>query len=516
MSTTMPGSDRGSATRPGYARRVLAAGAAAGLAVATTAVFATQPASAAPLPNSQSVGRFLDGAVGNNPIQQIADIKDARAVNPGSVSDQNPLDVKVLNSLDLPLTGALQFPQLLGINLGAVNQVAVAKSDGYSYGASGAVLNSGGVSVGGDNNAFPADATINLSAAGIAGNSPIPVPGGGDSADPLGGVSVTIGGVAALAQTPAGKGKPGSTSYGIADLKIQAASPLLAGLLDNVGGVVGNLLTALNAVAGLSGQCPLLNGDLPDLVLENGAVTISASTGGLTVDLAKLLDVLHLNLNTLAPNTDVIDLLLDYISSPGGLADGLGSLINGLFTGPNSLKAQVDACATGAVKTLADALFGLGSTLQTALGNLLGGLTLPGGGSALAPLGSVLKKLVDIGINVQPNGPAGTFTSQLKATPNQATPIVPGQTIVRAIELNLVGDPLATIALANAAAGPSNPATPPTVTPVPTDTNVPTGVPAGFGRPDNGGPVLPLVLLSVGIGLAVSGAAAWKLRARHG
>ncbi|HJQ42514.1 MAG TPA: choice-of-anchor G family protein [Jatrophihabitantaceae bacterium] len=513
MSTTMSELDPSSATRPGLARRVLAAGLTAGLAIAATAMFGTQPASAATLPNSQSVGRFLDGAVGNSNLQQIVDLKDARAVNPGSVSDQNPLDVNVLQALDLPLTGALQFPQLLGIKLGAANQVAVAKADGYSYGASGAVLNSGGVSVGGNNNAFPANATIDLSASGIAGNSPVPVPGGG-TADLLGGVKVTIGGVAALAQTPAGVGKPGSTSYGIADLKIVAASPLLADLLGNVGDVLGGLLTSLNAILGLSAQCPLLNGDLPDLSLENGAVTLSASDGGLTVDLAQLLDVLHLNLNTLAPNTDLIDLLLDYISSPGGLADGLGNLINGLFTGPNSLKSQVDACATGATKTLADALFGLGSQLQTTLGTLLGGLQLPGGGSALAPLGTVLKKLVDIGVNVQPNGPAGTFTSQLRATPNQATPVVPGQTIVRAIEVNLVGDPLATLALANAAAGPSNPAS---VAPSsgPPNTNVPTGVPAGFGKPNDGTPALPLVLLSVGVMLAAGGAAAWKLRGRH-
>src|SRR4051794_11201773 len=74
-------------------------------------------AAAADLPFSQSVGRFLDGAVGNSPIQQIADVQDARAVNPGDTSDQNPLHVKALNAIDLPLTGSLQFQQLLGVGL---------------------------------------------------------------------------------------------------------------------------------------------------------------------------------------------------------------------------------------------------------------------------------------------------------------------------------------------------------------------------------------------------------------
>ncbi len=38
----------------------------------------------------------------------------------------------------------------------------MAKTSGYSYGASGAVSNSGGVSLGGNDNSYPADATINL------------------------------------------------------------------------------------------------------------------------------------------------------------------------------------------------------------------------------------------------------------------------------------------------------------------------------------------------------------------
>jgi hypothetical protein len=497
-------------------KRALIAGTIATALAVTGLTFTGGPsAGAATLPNSQSVGRFVDGAVGSSPIQQIADVQDARAVNPGSVSDQNPLDVKVLNAINLPLTGSLQFPELAGIRLGAVNQVAVAHSDGFSYGASGAVANSGGFSIGGSNNAFPASATINLNAASLAGNSPVPVPGGGLAAA-LGSVDLTVGAVGALAQTPAGAGKPGSTSYAIAGLDLQAASPLLGQLISSVGTLTGGLLTALNGLFNLSSSCPLVNGTIPDLTLENGAITLSGTNGGLTIHLQTLFDQLGIDINHLAPNTDVIDLLLNYISDPNGLAAGLGDVIKGLFTGQGSLQAQIDACAPPQFKAGIDALFQLGSTLQNGLASLLGGLKLPGGGNALTPLGTVLKKLVDIGINVQPNGPAGTFTSALKATPNQATPVVPGQTIVRAIEIDLVGDPLASVALANAAAGPSAPAVAPPSSSGPPNTQIPTGVPAGFAKPV-GGSDLPLALLIVGLMVGAGGSVfAWRMRGRHG
>ena len=151
---------------------------------------------------------------------------------------------------------------------------------------------------------------------------------------------------------------------------------------------------------------------------------------------------------------------------------------------------------------------------------MLSKLQLPNGTSALKPLGDVLKKLVDIGINVQPNGAAGTFTSALAATPDQATPVVAGQTIVRAIEVDLVGDPLAAVALANAAAGPSSGA--PVTSPPPSTSAVPcantkscappTGVPAGQGSP---GSPAPLILLLAGLFLASGGAVAFKLRGRY-
>src|SRR4051794_6812164 len=166
-STTPHGSGR-RAGRRGWVPFAAAAPAAA-LPFAAIATAGGGTAGAATAPNAQSAGNFLDATIGGNPIDSIAKLAFARAQNPGSVTDQNPLDVTVLNAINLPLTGALQLPKLAGINLGAVNQVALAKSDGESYGAAGAVLNSGGVSVGGDNNPPPAGASIDLCASALNG-----------------------------------------------------------------------------------------------------------------------------------------------------------------------------------------------------------------------------------------------------------------------------------------------------------------------------------------------------------
>src|SRR5581483_11998367 len=124
----------------------------------------TSPAAAASGPRAQAVGRFVDGQLGPQTLESAVDVKDARASNPGTVTDQNPLDVKVGGQGEVPLSSKLQFPGSgNAIHFGAANQVAKARSNGYAYGASGAVANSGGVSVGGNNIAYPANASFDLS-----------------------------------------------------------------------------------------------------------------------------------------------------------------------------------------------------------------------------------------------------------------------------------------------------------------------------------------------------------------
>jgi hypothetical protein len=500
-------------TRNSRGRRAVAAAVVATLAVTGVNLAAAESAHAASQPLAQSVGRFLDGALGTHAIQELADVKDARAVAPGTQSTQNPLDVTLLSKLELPLTGALQLPQLLGINLGAANQVAVAHTDGYSYGASGAVANSGGVSVGGDNNAFPASATIKLNAASIAGNTGASVPGGG-TANALGEVDATIGAVSALASTPVGVAKGSSTQYNIGDVTITAASPLVGQLLGSAGGLLGGLLTPVLNVLGqaLPGTCPLLSNGLPNLSLEGGAITVNSATGALTISLANLLTQLHLgDLNSLPANTDLLQYLLNYITDPSKLATALADAITGAVKGVTDALVQ---CVPQAFKAGVQALVDGTSTLATNVHDLVTAITAPLAGhlSALSPLATTLKKLLDIGVNVQPNGPSGDYTDALKATPDQATAPVAHQTVVRAIEVNLLGT--VSLALANAAAGPSSAAAAsPTATVAPTSTSLPTGVPAGFDKQSS--TTTPLVLLLVGLFLAGGGAMAFRLRGRR-
>jgi hypothetical protein len=526
MTATDRTPDHGRSARGRTGRRrwvpLAAATAAAALTAGAIATAGGGTAGAATAPHAQSAGNFLDATIGGNPIDNIAKLAFARAQNPGSTTDQNPLDVTLLNAINLPLTGSLQLPKLLGIDLGAVNQVALAKSDGASYGATGAVLNSGGVSVGGNNSSLPASAGIDLCASAIA-NSQC----GTSAADALGEVKASINGVSSIARTPkfgpplgngwpSGCGQSSATCYDIASLDLSLGSPqlgsLLSGVTQAVGGVLGTLGNVLAGVPGLPANCSLSPDSVPTTIsLAGGAVTLNVATATLTVSVDALLKSLGLDINAFAPNTDLVSWLLTHLSDV--LSTGLSKTVDDIV---DPLKTQIGNCLD-AIKGLGNVVVNLLTAVENAVGtatNALGNVLDPIL-NALTPLTNALKNVIDIGVNVQPQVSSGDFTSALDTNPKQGMtpPPVPYEHTVRAVEVKVLGDNGVTLALANSAAGPSNPAvTPPTSPPTSVPpTNVPTGVPAGMGS-HGGTPALPLILLVLAGVFAAGGVASYRMR----
>jgi len=505
----------------------------AGLAVAGFTVTGGQSAGAVAPLSAQSVGRLVDGTVGTNTLESLVDVADARATAPGVQSVQNPLDVTLFGQLNIPLTGVIDLPTDPAIVAGAANQVAVAHLDGFSYGAAGAVSNSGGANLGGANDSFPAFASINLTGAAFPALPGLPgLPGGGEAAS-LGGITAKIGAVAALAQTKVGGAVTPPPSYVIAGLNLTLASPALGTFLATLGAAL--VAPTLPALPGIPSACSFGSQILSTLTLDGGAITIDPTNGATRVSLAKLLQQLGVNINALPANTDLLAYLLNYIASPSGLAAGLQAVITGI-TDP--MQANFERCLAAlpaplnALQPVFDAITQSKTTLTNLVNSITTALAAAGGNSPFQPLADGLKQVIDIGINVESGpgiqaeqtNPAMTFTTKLAKTPNQATPVVASQTLIRALEINLLqgagNGGVANIALANAAVGPSTvaPVAPPTTAPPttngPPNTNIPTRVPAGYAKP-TGAPDAPLILLLVGLLMASGGAVAWKFRGKH-
>jgi hypothetical protein len=534
---------RSTRSRPG---RLIAGTLVAGLAVTGLALTGGESASASPTaPNAQSVGRLVDGTVGNKALESLVDVHDARATAPGTQSVQNPLTVTLLNQLTVNLNRVIDLPTSPTIIAGAVNQVAVAHADGHSYGAAGAVSNSGGINLGGSHDSFPALGTLNLGASALPATPALTALPGAGSLPSLGGIHASFGAVSALAQTDVG-GAVKTPSYNIADLNVDITSPALGGVLTTLSRVL-KAPSLSGLPAGLAGSCSFHSAVLAPFSTAGGAVVINPTNGGISISLAKLLKHLRLDINHLPANTDLVAYLLDYLASPSGLAAGVRALVTGL-AGP--LQARFSGCLSVVHGLpLLDSLLNTLTSQQSALVSTVNGIVKPlQSANPLKPLATALKGIIDIGVNVESgpgiqavqSNPDLLFTSKLKATANQATAVVENQTLVRALEINVLagagsldvpaaGKGVLTVALANAAAGPSAASSvPPTTsasggstgglgveasgTSLPT--SLPTGVPAGFAKP-TGSPELPLVLLVVGLLMASGGAVAWKLRGKH-
>lgn len=535
---------QGSATRRiARTRSVqLAAVATVAAASALAVIGSGGSAAGAATPRAQAVGRFVDGTLGGTPIEaQLIDLKDARAQAAPNSTARNPLDAKVGGQLDVPIGDALKMPGNGVVDLGAANQIAVARTNGYAYGASGAVANTGGAELTDQPNAYPADATIDLSSAAL-GSAPVTIPGipsipgsagmAGGPAEALGGLRVEIGALSALATTKAG-GAFARPQYRISDLKLSIGSPALGALLSQLAtggtqltGLIGMLPSAISAGSPPS-SCALTAGKVPGTIdFDGGFVTLAGSSATVTVNVKKLLDTLGVHLNALPPNTDLLPYVLNHLSSV--LGTGLEHVVNGV-TGP--LQDFGDNClpALGPLSTVVQPVL---TQLSKGQRQLEGQLTkiatkLSAAGAPLTKMANQLDQAVSIGVNVQQGAfplpsapqPRYEFRSPLAATPDQDTPTVDGQGVVRALEIDLASGQGAALALGTAAAGPS---TAPTRTPARASAAphqvapnaLPTGVPAGQATVGGGGPTTPLAVLAIGVLLAGVGVAGYRLRGR--
>jgi hypothetical protein len=442
-----------------------------GVVTAGVVVGGAGVAEAADQPVSQAKGVFLSGSALGINLDDLVELESAKAVNKGhrrTVKDLNPLEVSLLNSLDIPL-GPINLLKGNGLlSLGAVNQAAIARSNGSAVGASGAVTDSGAIAVDGSSDVPPANATLDL---GALLNSTL-------GTDLLGGLvdlDLSVGAISANAKQAKGDDNKQTGDYRIADLTLELRSPVLAGLLDglNLGGLQGDVLglngllngldlnTLLAPVLGSLGleNPELTAGNLPvlsdivgalDLDLGDGAVRVDLSNGLIRVDVEALLESLGLDLNDLPPNTELVryivdgvldnvvnlvsDLLTDLV---GDLTDAISgitvtgqgtALLGGLLTPITDLTGitdQVDALLDGLLATVL-------APVDQLLGDLVGPL--------LDPVLEAIESLLSIRVNVQQRS-GGRFTE-------------------RALQVRLLpsgAESLATINLASASVGPGEP-----------------------------------------------------------
>jgi len=472
------------------AAATLAAGLVASL-VLTGGVTAPDASAAAPV--SQATGRFLSGQIGTTSLDTLVALNGESAVNTGgaTVTKQHSLSASLLGQQLLNLPNGIQLPGGDVLTLGAVNQYAQADPNGSAQGASGAITNSGAIGFG-NGGAPQSDATLVLGdLSAIPGINVAGVPS-------IGKITASIGALAASAQQAKGSHGAQTGDYELAGLKLDVSSPLLANSIKQVTGQLDALLGRLSGASGLLvnqtkvGSCDVSSltkavSSFGDFTFGGGAITGSLTGGTLTIDVAKLLKaVLNLDLNNLPPNTHLFEYLAKAL--PQALANGLKQLqttLDDLFGKLTNLtqnscgsvfRLPVDASL--ATATLHVLVKPLGSALGT-------------GTASLSPLfvglAKQLEQLVDPIVNVQERS-GGTFTE-------------------RALQLNLIGDPVARLNLASASVGPSRL---PAATPTTPATHSPAAPPAQHLASTGATVVLTKIalfgLLGVCLGAALFGA----------
>ncbi|MGQ0844710.1 MAG: choice-of-anchor G family protein [Sporichthyaceae bacterium] len=417
-----------------------------GAAVAVTGVVSAGmvmagvgPAAAAEKPVSQARGYFLSGSALGVNLDDIVELEDARAKNFGGGTDRelNPLSATLLNSLEIPI-GPINLLEDNGlIELGAVNQAAIAHRDGSAVGASGAVTDSGAIAVDGDDDVPAANATVDLGDVL-----------GADVLGALADVELEVGALAASAKQAKGTNRKQTGDYRIAQLKLTVQSPLLGGLLGPLTSQLGLLQGDVAAAGGLLGALPLAGAvdGLPvlaeliggiDTSLGGGNNPVSADlvTGTIIVDVEELLISLGLDLNNLPANTEILHLILGAIATNvvGLVTDELDALVDSITAAVGGITVAGGVLDALIAPILDDLLATLLAPVTDAQNNVTGAGPL---NPLLDPVFDALEGLVSLVVNAQSRS-NGAFTQRALVIQ-----VLPG------------AEPLARVNLASASVGP--------------------------------------------------------------
>jgi hypothetical protein len=309
---------------------------------------------------SRASGALISGNVLALDLDDIAEVSGVEVthtgtdviVDPGTADSQgddayvNPLDVSLVNAVNLSLGNFLTFP--LDTDAGVVNSYAQARDTGRSVGASGAVNDTGGVQLTpvAPGSQPPTLATIELGTilSAITGN------GSGGGIAGLTDASLEVGAFASTASLDACAVEwTGSIydnlarEYLVAALDLNVDSPLVGALASDAQNMLGGVETRVEALAGTpglvasvtAGVTRLVSGLLGTLRLgsvsvnnldvtlnlaavdallddtisdDAGIVAIDLATGRVGVDLAGLLGRVNgtSGVNGLAPNTQLL------------------------------------------------------------------------------------------------------------------------------------------------------------------------------------------------------------------
>ncbi|MBA8989458.1 LPXTG-motif cell wall-anchored protein [Curtobacterium pusillum] len=402
-----------------------------GIAVITAAllgaggsVLAAAPATAAPAA-STSEGRFLSGSALGIDLDDILSVTPADAVNTGgaTVTDVHPLDVTALNAVNVDIGDGLN---LLGDNgiltLGAANQYAQANPDGSSLAASGAVTNTGGIGVGGQDGVPQANATLDLS--GLIGT---------DAAGALADLQVEVGAVSATAAQAAGPDGAQTGDYGIEGLDMTLTSPALGdtvtGLRTTLNGLqptVDNLQTLLQVlgplveVSGIPNLTSVLD-SATNVTSADGSITANLQTGAITIDVAAVLTNAGLDLNDLPANTQLLPYITDALTTQllPAITAALQGVVSQLTTSLQNLTVTVAGLPVDAGEVL-PIVNPVLEQVVAPINDVIDGL----GSTVITPLADALTDVVSLQGNVQETS-AGVFTQRalrVGLLPNAETP----------------------------------------------------------------------------------------------